>query len=433
MDDNERQRRFDEKMAQMDREHQERLWGGGTQQQMTLTRAPPPSSLPTSSTAVALETRTASGDDISSEYNDVSTAATTGSSVFASMLEEEQQQRVDAKLSDLSQNRLEKFEDGEVNQANVGVTIARSRDMQKGRDSKDSLGPLALDGQEQARTPVNGCYLDQGLTSLPDVEAGEFRDVSDNQLAIAVAIDIDEDGDETKKLVSAHAVEYDPDSKPPLYKNRRFRLYGIGGCCIILIIAIALIAASASRKDSGGIGGSVKLIYLTNEPSAAPTQAPTNARESLYRGFFADELNSTLVYDQGTPHFMASEWIMNEDPAQLEIDSPRLLQRYMLAFWYYHTTNMGESPWRSCNPPGPGEEETCVFLEFGRDEDDSIVYQEIPNKVRWMSSQNECEWQGAICGDETTVVGIRMGKAMPTAGIILHITSKIGSQTSCPF
>ncbi|KAL3911984.1 MAG: hypothetical protein SGILL_007068 [Bacillariaceae sp.] len=396
MDEDERQRRYDAKMSQMEQEHQDRLHGRPTDAAAVVVAGAAESnarSIATDDTVVS-ETTQNSGRG----------------SVFAGMSEEERERRFDAKMSDMSQghaDHLEKSGDGEVNPADDDIVNVRSQDtMSKDffLDSKDFSGPLV---PEQARGAPNGGYLDQGVTSLPDVEAGEYRDVADNQLAVAVAIDVDDDKDETEKFISVHAVEYDPDSKPPLYKNRRFRLYAMGGGCLLLIIVIALVAASAAKKDEGGIGG-VRLIYLTSEPTEAPTQAPTNARESLYRGFFADELNSTLVYESGTPHFAASEWIMNEDPAQLDIDSPRLLQRYMLAFWYYHTTNMTESPWRSCNPPGPGEDDSCVYQEFGRGQDDSIVYEEIPDRVRWMSSQNECDWQGAICGDGTRVVGIRM-------------------------
>ncbi|KAL3909737.1 MAG: hypothetical protein SGILL_007969 [Bacillariaceae sp.] len=353
------------------------------------------------------------------------TRTSTTTSVFAGMSEDERERRYDAKMNDMSQGHSDNLEkrgnpeddpayEGEVAAAAIviggrGTTgdVVHSHDPSKdfllGHDSKDFSGALVPDGQEQAR----GRYSDTGR-GLYDMETGEYRDVSDNQLAVAIAIDIDEDEDETEKLVSVHAVEYDPDSKPPLYKNRRFRLYGFGGCCILLIILIVVIATSVSNKNSGGGGSSVELIYLTNPPTLAPTQAPTTSRESLYRNYFADELNSTLVYEQGTPHYMASEWIMNEDPAQLDVDSPRLLQRYMLAFWYYHTTNMTQSPWRSCNPPGPGDDDSCVFQEFGRGQGDAIVYTEVPGSVRWMSSQDECQWQGTICGDGTSVVGIRM-------------------------
>jgi hypothetical protein len=53
---------------------------------------------------------------------------------------------------------------------------------------------------------------------------------------------------------------------------------------------------------------------------------PVNARENLYRNFFAEEV-SPVVFEPRSPLFMASEWILNEDPQRLDIDNSRLLQR----------------------------------------------------------------------------------------------------------
>jgi hypothetical protein len=94
---------------------------------------------------------------------------------------------------------------------------------------------------------------------------------------------------------------------------------------------------------------------------------------------------------------------MYDDPKQMEIDNPRLLERYMLAFWYFHTTGGGTQPWLSCNPPAPGESDECTFLEFTRLEDDSVGYTEKPGSIRWMSSADVCAWQGVNCAGGSVV------------------------------
>ena len=104
---------------------------------------------------------------------------------------------------------------------------------------------------------------------------------------------------------------------------------------------------------------------------------------------------------------MAADWIMYEDPSALEIDSSRLLQRYILAFLYYHTTGLGEEEWSSCNPPKDGEDDTCTFVEFDRLPDGSETFNEIPGRIRWLSAAPECEWNGVLCANEV-VVGIRL-------------------------
>jgi hypothetical protein len=82
--------------------------------------------------------------------------------------------------------------------------------------------------------------------------------------------------------------------------------------------------------------------------------------------------------------------------------------RFLLALWYFHSSGMGSSPWLSCNPAGPGQNGTCTFKEFGRDQD-KIMYLDVPKSVKWLSSQNEYEWQGVICGSGPFVVGISIG------------------------
>lgn len=75
---------------------------------------------------------------------------------------------------------------------------------------------------------------------------------------------------------------------------------------------------------------------------------------------------------------------------------------------------MGSNPWLSCNPPGPGDGDDCIFKEFGRGENDTVIYSDVPNSIRWMSSQNECDWQGVICGSEQLVIGLNIGESHDT-------------------
>jgi len=250
-------------------------------------------------------------------------------------------------------------------------------------------------------TPITITTADRGVAVAPEVEYGEYNPapaIDDNDLAIAIAIDEEE---EEEKLY-AMAVEYDPDSKPPLYQNRRFRLYGIGGTacfCILLIVLIVVISGS----DKG------ETVLLTLPPTGAPTMSPTSARESIFLSKFGQAVGEKVL-EEGTPHNLAAQWIMNEDPRQLEPTDADLLQRYILAFFYFHTTENGENKWRSCNPPDPeaGEDDTCEFLEFTRLQDDSIQFVPRQNRIRWLSGEEECRWQGVECAGGDEVLGFRL-------------------------
>jgi Skp family chaperone for outer membrane proteins len=256
---------------------------------------------------------------------------------------------------------------------------------------------------------------DYGAITAPDVIGGYFtrtRETDDDQLAVAIAIEEDEE----EKFIAA-AVEYDPNAKPPIYKNRRFLMYGYCGmCCVWLAVAFVIVLLV-------GTGGpseiTIKRQSITAPPTDPPTGAPTSSSESIFRKQF-----STLVGDQvfvdGTPHDLAAQWIMFEDPMKLTTDAENLEQRYLLSFFYFHTTLNGADRWRSCNPPGiagfdgqadlddidPTDPDKCLLYEFVRLEDDSIGYQPVPDKIRWMSSKPECEWQGVQCQGSTNVLGV---------------------------
>jgi hypothetical protein len=194
-------------------------------------------------------------------------------------------------------------------------------------DGEESSEPFSNSNQRNVDTSSgNRAYTAQrGIVTAPDVEEGTYQEISDNELAVAIAIDENEDGEELEKLVSVHAVEYDPHSKPPLYRNRRFRLYSIGGCCIFLVLLVVLISVFVG-KDARSSSAGITYVYLTSAPTVSPTDNPTNARENEFRSYFADEV-SPLVFEQGTPLFEASNWILYDDPQRLDINNPRLLQR----------------------------------------------------------------------------------------------------------
>jgi hypothetical protein len=128
----------------------------------------------------------------------------------------------------------------------------------------------------------------------------------------------------------------------------------------------------------------------------APSAAPTTGVYGKYLEAF--EKVAPLVTVNGSMQERAATWIMDEDPLALSEEAPNLVQRYLLALFYFVTTNDGENPWRSCNAPRPGENETCVYQEFTRLLNDSIAY--VPKEsFRWLSGVHECQWVGNLCDD----------------------------------
>lgn len=249
--------------------------------------------------------------------------------------------------------------------------------------------------KEGGKTIVN-----PGIATAPDVEFGlEKADrlgmVGVDDLAVAKAVEDNDDG-----LIMS-AVEFDPKAKPPLIKNRRFRLYAILG----IVVAIGAIAAGVVIATSGNSD----TVLLTSAPTFSPTVAPTasfvlDLRERLSNIVGDSSLAPQNVYEAAT------RWIYEVDPQNLNEESPTFLQRYVLALFYYATSNVGMEPWRSCNPPAPGESEDCVFSNFtgvsAVNQEFQIFYNDEPAK-RWLSGVDECDWPGVFCF-ENQVVGLRL-------------------------
>ena len=93
---------------------------------------------------------------------------------------------------------------------------------------------------------------------------------------------------------------------------------------------------------------------------------------------------------------------------QLDLDAKNLLQRYLMALFYFHTSSGGEKPWRSCGPPGDGDSSTGEFLRFERRPDDSIGFVPVPDSTRWLSGEFECLWEGVRCVDGEDVLGLEL-------------------------
>ena len=245
-------------------------------------------------------------------------------------------------------------------------------------------------------------YADRGIAGAPDLVHGStlagyggagfggYGNVTDEGLAIALAIEEEED------LFFPAAIEYDPDAKPSILKNRRFRVYTFGGVFLLIVILVGGIVGIFAGKGKGS---------NTYPPTESPTFSPSTSREGTYREQFEKIVGETALPEgvtqgpyQVTPHEMAATWITSLDPLNLPADSPNLIQRYLLVLFYFMTTDNGKRPWRSCNPPIGEEGATCIFQKYQRESDDTETYVN-ETKTRWLSGTHECSWVGIECDD----------------------------------
>jgi len=109
-------------------------------------------------------------------------------------------------------------------------------------------------------------------------------------------------------------------------------------------------------------------------------------REQIY--LKTVELSGSEVFDDSsTPHSNAATWLMTADSLEVCAHDKNMIQRYVLALFYYTTS--GHS-WALCSQ---------------RPSDTSC-----PEGVaRFLSGASECEWHGITCDNEGSVSNINLG------------------------
>jgi len=202
------------------------------------------------------------------------------------------------------------------------------------------------------------------------------------RLAVAVAIDQEEE----EKLIVA-AEEFDPEDRPPVWKNPRF-FAGLAFCFVIVIAIAVAISIVVSKK-----------VVTT------ASQKPQTYRDSLgfYEKFAA--ISGNAVYEQGSPQYMAAQYIVNVDGRELAPTDHNLIQRYVLALIF---TSLDGWNWKWCG--GVQDKDTCVYPCWEVDEDCAIdkckVYQNETQRSkyagecdakRFLEDAHECDWYGVNC------------------------------------
>ncbi|CAB9529293.1 leucine Rich Repeat [Seminavis robusta] len=171
-----------------------------------------------------------------------------------------------------------------------------------------------------------------------------------------------------------------------------------------------------------------EVIAYTATSAPAPTFAPvtpvptfpTDTPRDMAVRMELERVVGGVVNNIVGPYKMAMDWILYDDPMQLQQYDTNLVQRYILALFYYQTSQ--DAPWVSCNPPAAGESDTCVFYEYKRLDDGSSTHEpREESHIRWLSSKHECEWAEILCDTgfrrrviAIDLVGQDLGGTMPS-------------------
>lgn len=207
---------------------------------------------------------------------------------------------------------------------------------------------------------------------------------------------------------------------------------------IVLVVVIVVAAVVSVSLDDDGAGPPTMEPTLSFDPSTMPSFAPNPiAPEDEALLELWESVVGEAIYEEGTAYNEAAQWMLFRDPSRMSPDSTggeatRFLQeysdsdldsiqRFLLTYLWFATTNNGREQWISCNPSVSTdfEEEDCIYQKVIRRVPEGLQYTQIP-WTRWLSGADECDWAGITCkttpSGRSAVSGIDLGKFFNHAG-----------------
>lgn len=216
----------------------------------------------------------------------------------------------------------------------------------------------------------NGDYTSSQMAKRPEIGAfaagkDDPLDTDDDWITasdkedLAIAIEVHED-DEDAYIPSA--IEYDPEAKPPIYKNRRFRFYC--GCFFVFVAAAAagIVTIFKSQPDTPSE------VDLPGEPTEA--QSIMSTIELV--------VGEEKLADVDGPHYAALDWITNVDILQVGVaDTGHLVQRYILALFHFQTSDWLQGGCsatdNSTNYTVGGDEGECIHQQLRKSKSQLLI------------------------------------------------------------
>ncbi|CAB9507481.1 receptor-like protein kinase [Seminavis robusta] len=215
-----------------------------------------------------------------------------------------------------------------------------------------------------------------GISNVTEV-VDQATTPTDNNSGLAVATQVDE-------------------NEEPTQIARPDNLHGKNGSTVTTLMILVLVG---SLLIIGVIVGSICGAGLcSNKEGDVETGYSVlgDIQNRIEEAFGPDYFMKTDEPEHTQPKFKALDWIMFEDPLQLEPDSNNLLQRFIVVLTYFQTSREGD--WLACGPSSTPNDETCWFQIQGSD---SLA-------SRWLTGVHECQWAGIYCDGEKRITQLRL-------------------------
>lgn len=147
-----------------------------------------------------------------------------------------------------------------------------------------------------------------------------------------------------------------------------------------------------------------------------PTEAPSpggpcnlqpGGREVLINIFLRVVSNPADVDTPGSPQQLALDWMVNTDPLQVCPQDRNLIQRYVMAVFYFSTRG---DRWTECSsPPLRTDFDTTEALAAEAAANAACNLQVAgvnASSDAWLTGGNECEWGGVGCNEDNFITRI---------------------------
>jgi hypothetical protein len=166
-------------------------------------------------------------------------------------------------------------------------------------------------------------------------------------------------------------------------KYKRYLCFAFLCMCLIAVAIVVPVVLVVGKEEP---------VAPTIPPSEAPSMTPSVAPTSIRLDAVIDRLipvsGEEAFMNKSSPQYLAADWVADLDPVMLPIEDPKLVQRYILAVFYF---SMNGDKWESCGRTSP----IC-----GGD----------ANSTTWLSRFNECTWLGNRCNSDANVDQIYFSK-----------------------
>ena len=231
-------------------------------------------------------------------------------------------------------------------------------------------------------TPQDGFHHVSRDGDYPSTSFGPYGEVGGSGIEAFVA---------EQQVVDAMGVALvKSDEEQELIEKKRFRCALAIGLFVLIVLTVVIVVPVVIVL---GKNEPKKTESPSASPSATPSAAPTTTRFqdilSFVRQLSANDPNVPNPLDDPTsPQFLAADWVANDDLLQAELPSDVLVQRYILAVFYFSTVG---DEWEECS------RFTKCNVGFS-----------------WLDGdKSECLWHGVRCNANKQVEKILIGNQVP--------------------